>query len=164
MPQRRPGAMDQLRSQLLISPLADAEHPGPASGGVLAGRKAEPRRQIAGFGEGAAIAHGGEQSGGVDHTHPRDAGKPTRLFVAADNCGEFVIIGFDSPTQAVALLEQVLHKPAGAVADRQAFRANLFKPTHEDGATFGQRDSTLQQHGGKLVDRTHPVRTAAARL
>src|SRR4051812_44358048 len=91
--------MDDLRTQVGVAPLADAEQLGLASGRMLPRRQTEPRREIPASGERRSVANGGNEGGGVDDTDARNGGQPPCLVVHPCELRKLVVIRLDPTIQ-----------------------------------------------------------------
>jgi hypothetical protein len=120
---------------------------------VLPWCQAEPCRQIATFGESAAVTNGGEERGRVDDANAGDSRQPPRLPILARQCGKFVVIRLDPLVELDPLVAKVSQQCASARTDSRISGHEAFEATHQVDATFRQDNSTLEQHRTQLVDQ-----------
>jgi len=103
--QRRPGAVDQQRSQILIAAFADAEQPRLAAGGMLSRHKSQPSTQIACSGKGRSVSDSCDERRGVENADPGNGHQPMGGLIVASKFDELPIQCFDAPVEIASHVE-----------------------------------------------------------
>ena len=153
-----PRAVDELRAQVAVAALADAEKLGSASGRVLPGRQPEPGCEVAPFGERRPVADGRQQRGRVDRTDAGNGRQAACRLVLAREGDQFVIVGLDATIEVGQLVTEILKQAQGARADRQLARHQLVEPLDKRSPSLGQDHAALEQHCPQLVGQPCPPR------
>src|SRR5262249_47732758 len=150
-PQCRSCPMNQLRAQVSIAALADAEEFGFAPGAVLARYKTKPGREVAPSGEGACIADGRNQCSCVDRADARYGHQSMCCFVATETFCQFVVQVSNSAFYLVVLGAKIADQLLHPVAQGILIGGHSIEVTHQRLAALGKGQPALQKDRAQLI-------------